>query len=174
MRDGRDVRVRSAPVPLSGHDLIVAIKEPLFSVDSVEGVRIAFLGAGDLPAELVVLLDHFVLWRSTDRSVEIPNSVAQIRTSCLPLNHHRIGREHLGDFSRNHHWCLWIAPNAHMRESTGEAIINRIFEDGILNVKPDALIEICGEDTRVRVMSQDLISHSLSSSTCRGSSVGCK
>lgn len=152
MHDRRDVHVCCVLVLLSCYDLIVAIEEPLFSVDSVKSVYIALLGAGDLPTKLVVLLDYFVLWRLTDRSVEIPNSVAQIRTSCLLLNHYRVGREHLDDFSRNHYWCLWIAPNAYMCEGAGEAIISRIFEDGILNVKPDALIEVSREDTRVRVM----------------------
>ena len=53
MHDGRDVCVYCVPVPLSRHDLIVSIKEPLFSVDSIKGIQIALLGAGDLPAELV-------------------------------------------------------------------------------------------------------------------------
>jgi hypothetical protein len=68
--------VRNAPVLLSGHNLIIAIKKPLFFVNSVKGVYIAFLGADDLPAKLVILLNYFVLWRLTNRSVEIPNSVA--------------------------------------------------------------------------------------------------
>jgi hypothetical protein len=61
MYNRRDVRVYSALVLLSGYDLIIAIKKPLFSVNSVKGVYIVFLGASDLPTKLVILLNYFVL-----------------------------------------------------------------------------------------------------------------
>jgi len=100
----QNVLVSCDPVSLSFYNLVVAIKEPLFSVNDIEGVFVALLSTGDLSTELVVLLYQFILWRSTNRSVEISNVVAQFRMSYLSLHYLGIWREHLGKFLGDYYW----------------------------------------------------------------------
>jgi hypothetical protein len=95
--------VYSTPVLLSSYNVIIVIKESLFSINNVKGVRITFLSVSDLLTKLVILLNYFVLYRLTNKFVKILNSVAQIRMSCLLLNYYKIRREYLSDFSRNHY-----------------------------------------------------------------------
>ena len=61
IHDRRDIYDYYILVLLSYYNLIIAIKELLFSIDSVKSVYITLLSASNLPTKLVVLLDYFVL-----------------------------------------------------------------------------------------------------------------